>query len=91
MQDKAQTRYYEQKMAAFADAGDDIPTVHAGTPRLAGNFTGWKYREMREVVPFCAANDPLPPDARIREELIADGRMRAVCGAPEYKEPSDHE
>ncbi len=38
-----------------------MPQFH-DTPRIASDFTGWHYKNMRELVPFCQDNDPDPPD-----------------------------
>jgi len=44
-------------MEAF-NAGDDFLPTFYSTPRIAGAFNGWHYKDMREIIPFCLENDP---------------------------------
>ena len=51
---------------------DFLPTFY-DTPRIASAFSGWHYKDMREIVPFCQENDPEPPDFLeicLKEKLI---------------------
>lgn len=48
-------------MEALSADDDFLPTFYS-TPRIAGVFSDWHYRDMREIVPFCKDNDPSPPD-----------------------------
>lgn len=40
---------------------DFLPTFYS-TPRIASQFNGWHYKDMREIIPFCEDNDTEPPD-----------------------------
>ena len=52
----------------------------SSTPRIAASFTGWRYKEMREVIDFCEKNDPNPKDEQFIQELILDGLVRPELG-----------
>ena len=41
---------------------DDFMPTYYSTPRIAGPFNGWHYKDMREIVPFVEENDLNPPD-----------------------------
>ena len=59
-------------MDACGASEDFLPTFHY-TPQIAGAFNGWHYKDMREILPFCQDNDPIPPDFEevcIKERLI---------------------
>ena len=60
-------------MQAIED-DDFMPTIQ-NCPRIASDFTGWHYKDMREIVPFCELHDPEPPDFLemcIQERKIKD-------------------
>ena len=46
-------------------------------PKIASEFTGWQYKEMRGIVEFCTDNDPHKPD--FMSKLIDDGVVRPEC------------
>lgn len=48
-------------MDALHADDDFMPTFYC-TPRIAGAFTDWHYKDMREIIPFCMDNDENPPD-----------------------------
>lgn len=39
-------------MEALTADDDFLPTFYS-TPRIASQFNGWHYKDMREIVPFC--------------------------------------
>ena len=45
------------------------------TPEIAGAFTGWHYKEMRDIIPFCMDNDPIPLD--FEELCIKERKIKA--------------
>ena len=59
---------------------DFIPDL-SRAPKLASQFTDWRYKEMRNVVEFCIDNDPNKPDFLSR--LIDEGVVRRECGTAE--------
>ena len=48
-------------MEALSADEDFLPTFYT-TPRIASDFNGWHYKDMREIVPFCEDNDDEKPD-----------------------------
>ena len=54
-------KHYRDQIEALSAGDDFIPTFY-DTPRIAGAFSGWHYKDMREIAPFCQDNDPEPPD-----------------------------
>lgn len=67
---------------------DFIPNL-ANVPKIASQFTDWRYKEMREVIEFCTTEDPHKPDFMGR--LIDEGVIRRECGGADKAPLTEHE
>ena len=74
-------KYYKDKIDAELEA-DFIPEIKL-RPQIASQFTDWRYKEMRNVVEFCAEFDPHKPN--FMQSLIDDGIIRRECAPPDNK------
>ena len=54
-----------------------------------GPFTNWNYKSMREVIPFCQANDKNPPN--FLQMGIDQGEVRRECTPGLSAEPLNPE
>lgn len=68
---RAETKHYKDQLSQWKE---DSPLKTQDVPIIQGDFTEWKPQSMIDLLPFCIANDPNPPD--FIGQMIDDGKCR---------------
>ena len=80
--------YYESKINEKLDEEEFLPET-GFEPKIASQFTDWKYKTMRNVVKFCQENDHHKPN--FMESLVNDKIIRKECNPPTNSPMNTHE
>ena len=86
--DEGMIKYYQNKININIDE-EFIPESGLDPPKIASQFTDWRYKEMRNVVEFCTENDPYKPN--FMERLTKDKIIRKECAPPSNSPMNGHE
>lgn len=56
-------QYYKSAVEKLSEKNPEFDRIQTSdVPHIIGPFTNWKYVQMREIVPFCQAQDKNPPN-----------------------------